>query len=169
MEISANIFALIALAVGAIIVVATFARKKGVFAPAFERRAVMNQTEQRLFKMLRNELPPDWTVMCQVSYGAFLGNRDYRRYMSINSKRADFVILDPLLSVAVVVEYQGSGHYGNSDESRRRAEASDQIKRKALTEADVPLFEVPAKFDREFVRTFAKAVVGPDAEPAQAG
>jgi very-short-patch-repair endonuclease len=166
MDISPNAFALIALALAAVIVVVTLARKKGVFAPAFAARSVMNQTEQRLFKMLRDELPDDWTVMAQVSYGAFLANANYQRYMTVNSKRADFVILDPLLSVAVVVEYQGKGHYGNTAESRDRATKSDQVKRQALDEAGIPLYEVPAKFERDTIRKFAQAVVGPPADAA---
>jgi hypothetical protein len=136
-------------------------KKKGAFAPAFEQRALMNQTESRLFSMLVRELPDDWTVMTQVSYGAFLSNRNYQRYMTVNSKRADFVVLGPSLAVEVVVEYQGKGHYGKTKDSRARAETSDQIKRQALNEAGIPLYEVPVKFDRELVQEFAKAVIGP--------
>ncbi|WP_435170308.1 DUF2726 domain-containing protein [Falsirhodobacter sp. 1013] len=125
----------------------------------------MNKTEERLFKMLRGELPSGWTLMCQVSYGSFLKNRDYRRYMSVNSKRADFVVLDPSLAVAAVVEYQGGGHYGNTRQSRIRAEESDKIKRRACSQAAIPFFELPAKFEREHVISLVKAVDGSDTEP----
>lgn len=166
MELTPVSFGMIALGALLLVVIAAWLSRKGVFAPPFERRPLMNQTELRLFKMLRAELPAGWSVMCQVSYGAFLRNKSYKRYMSINSKRADFVVLDPLLSVSVVVEYQGKGHYGSTAESRKRAENSDSIKRQALEEAGIPLYEVAAKFDREAVRKFAQAVIGPDADAA---
>ncbi len=155
---------MIVLAVVALLGIAFLMQKGPIFAPPFERRALMNKTEERLFKMLRGELPSGWTVMCQVSYGSFLKNRDYRRYMSVNSKRADFVVLDPGLAVAAVVEYQGSGHYGNTRQSRIRAEESDKIKRRACSQAAIPFFEFPAKFDRAHVISLVKAVDGSDSE-----
>ncbi|OWJ74408.1 DUF2726 domain-containing protein [Haematobacter genomosp. 1] len=156
---------MIVLAVLALLGIAFLMQKGPQFAPPFERRPLMNKTEERLFKMLCGELPSDWTVMCQVSYGAFLKNRSYGRYMSLNSKRADFIVLDPSLAVAAVVEYQGGGHYGNTRQSRDRAEKSDKIKRHALSQAKIPLFEFPAKFERDYVISLVKAVDGSDSEP----
>lgn len=166
MNFSNGTMALIAVGLGVLILALVALKKKAVFAPAFEQRPLMNQTEQRLFKMLVSELPAEWTVMTQVSYGAFLRNKSYPRYMSVNSKRADFVVIGPSLGVEVVVEYQGKGHYGNTKESRDRAEKSDQTKRQALVEAGIPLYEVPAKFDADLIKRFAQAVIGPDKEAA---
>ncbi|MDD7973939.1 DUF2726 domain-containing protein [Roseinatronobacter alkalisoli] len=151
MELTPISFGVIVLAALLVVIIAAWLSRKGVFAPPFERRPLMNQTELRLFRMLRAELPAGWSVMCQVSYGAFLRNKSYKRYMSINSKRADFVVLDAELNVAAVVEYQGTGHFGNSRRSRTRAEKSDAVKRQALREADIALIELPAKFDRDSV------------------
>ncbi|MCA0948529.1 DUF2726 domain-containing protein [Salipiger pacificus] len=157
-----NIYTTVALFVFAFIVLTMLTKKKVGKSTSFERRPVMNKPEFRLFKMLRGDLPKEWSLMCQVSYGAFLKNRDYRRYMSINSKRADFIVFNPDMSVVAVIEYQGAGHFGNSDHSRRRADASDKIKRQALSEAEIPLVEVPAKFDKEYVQKLVNALVGPD-------
>ena len=133
-----------------------------------ERRGVMNKSELKMFGMLRNDLPHDWLLMCQVSYGAMLKNRDYKRYMSINSKRADFVVFSPEMSVVAVIEYQGAGHFGRSAQSRQRAEVSDRVKRQALSEANIPLVEIPEKFDREYVQKLVAAIVGPDSETSGA-
>ncbi len=66
MELTPVSYAVIALAVALVVILAAFISRKGVFAPPFERRTLMNQTESRLFKMLRAELPAGWSVMCQV-------------------------------------------------------------------------------------------------------
>ena len=151
MELTPASFGMIVLGAFLLVIIAAWLSRKGVFAPPFEGRPLMNQTELRLFKMLRAELPAGWSVMCQVSYGAFLRNKSYKRYMSINSKRADFVVLDADMNIVAVIEYQGKGHFGNSRDSRARAENSDTVKRQALREAGIALIEVPAKLDRESV------------------
>ena len=160
----------IPVALVALVFIVFKALTKGKVGPrsAFERRGVMNKSELKMFGMLRNDLPHDWLLMCQVSYGAMLKNRDYKRYMSINSKRADFVVFSPEMSVVAVIEYQGAGHFGRSAQSRQRAEVSDRVKRQALSEANIPLVEIPEKFDREYVQKLVAAIVGPDSETSGA-
>lgn len=108
----------------------------------------MNGSETLLFNLLRQGFPSHWHVMAQVSYGSFLKNDSRNAFMAINSKRADFVVLYPSLDVAAVFEYQGTGHFGNTDQSRRKAERSDAIKRRACREAGIPLIEVAAWIDK---------------------
>jgi hypothetical protein len=74
--------------------------------------------------------------------------------MSINSKRADFMIFDEQADIVAVIEYQGSGHFGRSKESRARAIESDRIKRSALSDAGIPLLEVPAKYNASLLHGF---------------
>lgn len=136
--------------------------KGSLFAPDFEARPLMNKPEQFLFSVLCREFPSDWRVMSQVSYGAFLKNTNRSKYMSINSKRADFVVLFPTLHVAAVFEYQGKGHYGFSAESKKRAQRSDHIKRKACAEAAIYFVEVPAYVDQNEMRSVIKNIVNPD-------
>lgn len=167
MELTPVSFGMIALGAFLLVIFAAWLSRKGVFAPPFERRPLMNQTELRLFKILRGELPAGWSVMCQVSYGAFLRNKSFKRYMSVNSKRADFAVLDADLHVAAVVEYQGGGHFGNSRDSRARAENSDAVKRQALCEAGIALIELPAKFDRETVTGMIQTLITQDDKEGQ--
>jgi len=70
MELTPVSFGMIALGALLLVIFAAWLSRKGVFAPPFERRPLMNQTELRLFIMLRGELPAGWSVMCQVSYDA---------------------------------------------------------------------------------------------------
>lgn len=90
--------------------------------------------------------------------------------MSINSKRADFVVLNPSLQVAAVFEYQGNGHFGSTNQSARRAENSDRIKREACSEAGIYLVELPPFVEVEEHRAVVQNIVNPQPEePAQAG
>lgn len=70
MELTPVSFGMIALGALLVVIIAAWLSRKGVFAPPFERRPLMSQTELRVFKMLRAEMPAGWSVMCQVSYDA---------------------------------------------------------------------------------------------------
>jgi len=139
-------------------------RRKQVFAPDFTRRKLMNKPEAVLYRYLLAEVPHGWAVMSQVSYGAFLANKSFNRYMSVNSKRADFVVVNGSNEVVGVVEYQGKGHYGFNDKGRQRAERSDAIKRQALCEAGIELFEIPVRIEKEEIRTLVSFLVNPTEE-----
>ena len=152
----------IVLVVGILLVAAfRIVGKAGLFRPSFDVRPILNKTEARLYRMLCDELPDDWSVMAQVSYGVFLQNRSRKRYMTINAKRADLVVFNAALKIAAVVEYQGHGHYGSSSSSRDKAERSDRVKRQALSEAGLRLLEIPAKFDQALIRDIARDLAGP--------
>ena len=125
--------------------------KRSSLGSPFETRPLLNKTEARVLKTLSDVLPNDWMVMCQVSYGAFLKNKDFATYRKVNSKRADFVAVGKDLTVKAVIEYQGSSHFGRSSESHKRANESDRIKRLATSQAGLILIEIPAKFSRETV------------------
>ena len=134
----------------------------------FQRAALMNKSEARLYHQMRRALPADWTVMAQVSYGAFLSNRSFKRYRSVMSKRADFVIVDPSLGVAAVLEYHGGGHYGQGRKKRARVRASDAIKRKATTQAGIPLIELPANVTAAEITEHMRAILADAATPTPA-
>lgn len=98
---------------------------------------------ERLFAVQKRR----FRVLPEVTMGAFLrtpyeaegpGERAAhdRAYRSINSKRVDFLIIDPRGAPALVVEYHGSGHFQGN------AAARDAVKRRALEIAGVPLLEV---------------------------
>lgn len=142
-----------------ILILTTLVSQK--LGPKFYSRSIMNRSETAIFRFMRSKLPPSWTIMTQVSYGAFLANKSRGRYMSINSKRADFVIVNPSLNVAGVFEYQGTGHYGRGAAARRRAMQSDKIKRRACQEAQLPLIEIPAQWDRNVLASELDMLVNP--------
>ena len=120
----------------------------------FKKRSLLNKSEHKVFADLAKALPNGHHLMCQVSYGAVLRNPSRNRYMSINSKRADFMIFDEQAQIVAVIEYQGSGHFGRSKESKARAIESDRIKRSALIDAGIPLLEVPARYSTSLIDDF---------------
>lgn len=137
-------------------------RKARTFlAPKFERRPIMNRPEKFLFDSLRREFPSHWHIMSQVSYGSFLKNSSRNKYLSINSKRADFVVLYPSLDVAAVFEYHGTGHFGSTKQSKQRAIASDSIKWNACEEAGIPLVQLPSYIDVDELRNLIRNIVAP--------
>lgn len=125
----------------------------------FKRGKFLNKPERVIFSILVETVPADHHVMCQVSYGAILQNRSRERYMSINSKRADFMIFDTNAEVVAVFEYQGTGHFGRSHESKQRAIKGDEIKRASLKEAGIPLLEISAKYSPSLVHEFVASLI----------
>lgn len=88
--------------------------------------------------------------------------------MSMNAKRADLVVCDAATNPVLVIEYQGTGHYGPTPRSRRDAKRRDAQKRRALAEAGVTLLEMPATFDEASARAMLAAYLGP-ADEARVG
>lgn len=64
-------------------------------------------------------------------------------YRSINSKRADFVVIDRFGIAALAVEYQGGGHYQGT------ALLRDAVKREAFRKAGVAFLEIPARYRKD--------------------
>jgi uncharacterized protein DUF2726 len=118
----------------------------------FEARPLLNRSEFQVLLALEEAvraLNAGHRVMAQTCYGEFLKlksrerNDDTNRaYRSINSKRADFVIIDAAGYAVAVVEYQGSGHYQGT------AELRDAVKREACRSAGVVLIEVMPNFSK---------------------
>ena len=127
-----------------VLVAALYLYSRDAVLQRFQRAALMNRSETRIFYQLRKALPSGWTVMTQVSYGAFLRHPVFKIYRSVMSKRADFVVLDRYLNVAAVLEYHGGGHYGRGFTKRIKISRSDRIKRRACAQAGIPLIELPA-------------------------
>ncbi|MBS0251329.1 MAG: DUF2726 domain-containing protein [Proteobacteria bacterium] len=130
-----------------------------VKAAQFETQPLLNKGEFQVLLVLEavtHDVKAGFRVMAQTSLGELL--RPTRTmtptdadlaYRSINSKRADFVIVDRYGIAVVAVEYQGHGHYQGTARQR------DAIKREAFLKANVAFVEVPANFNKVDV---AKAV-----------
>ncbi|WP_222939313.1 DUF2726 domain-containing protein, partial [Pantoea agglomerans] len=80
----------------------------------FRKRPLMNKSEYGVFCRLEKLLSTShrgYRVFSQVSLGEILGSDDKQAYLAINSKRADFVIIDWSGQPIAVVEYHDSGHF----------------------------------------------------------
>lgn len=131
-------------------------------AESFSRTDLLNRSEKTVLAALDAAVPdvfgPDARIFAQVSLGEFLTGSTRSAHAKINQKRADFVIAAPAEKVVCVVEYQGAGHYGRSQASRDKAEASDRTKRAALASAGISMIEIPAKFTQDSVRAQLEAI-----------
>lgn len=110
-----------------------------VMAAPFEKRRVLSPSEYRVFKIVENELTAarkGYRVFGQTSLGEVLQSSCPNAFSSINSKRADILVIDPFGWPVLAVEYQGSGHYQGT------AAARDAIKKEALRKAGVRYLEV---------------------------
>ncbi|MBF9059969.1 DUF2726 domain-containing protein [Rhodobacterales bacterium HKCCSP123] len=115
----------------------------------WRRKRLLNKPEYGLLcelEALVKRAPGGHRLFAQVSYGAFLeatSRRDLEETRkaaehALIRKRADFLIIDRYGNPAVVLEYQGDGHY------RGNAHDRDQAKRVACHAAGIPFVEVPA-------------------------
>jgi hypothetical protein len=162
----------LALLGGVAVVAVAVARGRG-FGHRYESCAVLNNSERTLHGTLLAaiaELPqPRPLLLCQVSYGEFLRCKDRKGFWRINAKRADFLVVDRGFSPRMVIEYQGSGHYGSTFNQRLDARRRDRVKRDACTSAGIPWLEVPPKYDARSVRALViSALVPAQPLPAEA-
>lgn len=127
---------------------------------SYTATGLLNRSEKVLFhhldQILSEVFGPHLRIFVQVSYGEFLRGNSPVAYARINQKRADFVIADLEGNVALVIEYQGRGHYGKSERSRDKAKLNDEVKREALASAGIGMLEVPANFDRALILDLLK-------------
>ena len=111
-----------------------------VMEAKFTARLLLNKGEARVFALLdelviaRNS---KWKVLAQVSVGEFIAS-NFEAYACINSKRVDFLLMDPNCRAHDAIEFQGSGHYQGS------APARDAVKKEALRKAGIGYHEVVA-------------------------
>lgn len=134
--------------------------------PKFVAKPLINKSEIRLFWMVTKQVPHGFRVMAQVSYGEILRCQNRRKFFTINAKRADLVICDRDFNVVAVIEYQGGGHYGSTAKARKDAISRDRQKRRALSEAGVPLVEIPAQFGVDLVSDALGPVLADHRQPS---
>lgn len=109
----------------------------------FRKRPLMNKGEYGVFcrlEALMSKNHPDYRVFAQISMGEILSSANKEAYLSVNSKRADFVIINRSGYPVAVVEYQGEGHY--QEDARTR----DAVKREAYKSAGISFIELPASY-----------------------
>lgn len=109
----------------------------------FRKRPLMNKSEYSVFCKLEKLLSAShrgYRVFSQVSLGEILGSDDKQAYLAINSKRADFVIIDWSGLPIAVVEYHGSGHFQGD------AVVRDAVKREACASAGIMFIELTESY-----------------------
>ncbi|MHA6316474.1 DUF2726 domain-containing protein [Altererythrobacter sp. CAU 1778] len=112
-----------------------------VMAADFKPRSLLNRAEANVFRALDEAViarNPRWQVMAQVSLGEFLSSPDKSAFLSVNSKRVDFALMDEKCFVQHALEYQGTGHHQGS------AAARDAVKKEALRKAGIGYHEIVA-------------------------
>ena len=150
---------------GLIVVSALFRRRRsprGRLAP-FQAKPLLNQVELRLASILdRYAKIRHVRLLTQVSYGEFLTSKDRNSFFRMNSRRADFVLVNYAYEVKAVIELHGSGHFGSTEESRARAQEADALKSQAVTSAGIPFVIVRESFNETEVRAALDAVLEPN-------
>ena len=138
-----------------------------VMAADFHKKKIMNKAEYKVFQIVEAEVRArrdGHRVLSQTSLGEIIGSDDRKAFLSINSKRADILIIDPYGDPIAAIEYQGMGHYQGT------AAARDAIKREALRKAGVAFIEIshtdtPADIAASVSRVFSRL---PSAQPGRA-
>lgn len=75
--------------------------------------------EQPMFKRL-NEAVPEYYVLAQVAFSAFMTAKGYATRALFNRKIADFVILDQHFNVVAVIELDDASHNGKEEKDAQR-------------------------------------------------
>ncbi|HZP18923.1 MAG TPA: DUF2726 domain-containing protein [Bauldia sp.] len=129
-----------------------------VEAAQFTKKKVMSPAEYRVFRAVEAEVASGGQrrrVFAQTSLGEILASPSEHAYRSINSKRADIVIIAPDGKALVAIEYQGKGHF------QGRAAGRDAVKREALRRAGIGYVEVSDAHSEEEIRSLVrKALAG---------
>jgi len=117
----------------------------------WQSRAVLNRGETAVYESalaVAAAIDSSLQIWPQVSLGEVVrtegrSEADRRAFRWINSKRADFLVVDGEGWPLAVIEYQGSGHdLGNAAER-------DAVKRTVLPRAGIHYIEVPAPMARK--------------------
>jgi Protein of unknown function (DUF2726) len=130
---------------------------KVVMAASFHKQKVLSPAEYRVFKIVEDEmeiLGKGYRVFAQTCLGEVLKSSDESAFHSINSKRADILVVDGGGWPVLAVEYQGDGHY------QSRAAARDAVKKEALRKAGVQHLEVHPADSEDEIRSRVRSQLG---------
>lgn len=127
-------------------------RLEGLKKMHITTKSILNGSETQIFYQISNFLnninhkfKRSFALYPQISLRALVDENknpnDLFWYIAGN-RYVDFVVVDcreKYLYPKCVIEYFGSGHYGDTQESKENALRSDEIKRKVLSQIDLPL------------------------------
>lgn len=94
--------------------------KKGTRQPIKAKR-ILTMNEQPTFLRLKEALPePNYFVLAQVSFSAFMTAKGYATRNLFNRKIADFVVLDKNFNVIAIIELDDASHKGKEHKDAER-------------------------------------------------
>ncbi len=128
-----------------------------VMAGSFEKKRLLSKSEYRIFKVIEDDVIAariGYRVFAQTCLGEIPKSPDQDAYRSINSKRADILVVDPCGWPVLAIEYQGSGHYQGT------AAARDAVKKEALRKAGVGYLEFSPDDSDEKIRARVREYLG---------
>lgn len=121
----------------------------------FNKNKVMNSNEYYLYKRLDGYLRthyPKYNIFPQVVMGSYLNCINNWAFRAINSKRTDFLVVDPSGYPVIAIEYQGKGHY------QANALYRDTIKREVLRKADIHYHEIKDHYDEQDIYAIGQVI-----------
>ncbi|MBV4414457.1 DUF2726 domain-containing protein [Enterobacteriaceae bacterium YMB-R22] len=119
----------------------------------FKKHKLMNKEEFYLFRKIELFLQKNYSgyrVFPQVAMGVYLRSDDAQAHSSVNSKRADFVIISKFGEPCVVVEYHGGGHY------KANAASRDAVKKEACRKAGIRYMEIEANYKDDDINAIGR-------------
>lgn len=93
--------------------------KKGGARNPIKGKRILTMNEQPTFIRLREALP-EYIILAQVSFSAFMTAQGYATRNLFNRKVADFVVLDKQFNIVAIVELDDSSHKGKEDKDAER-------------------------------------------------
>lgn len=135
---------------------------------AYSSKRIVNASEGKLYVVLerwRRERARDLNLSTQVSYGAFIAAKEHDDWRKIASKHADFVFWGRDGYVRAIVEFDGSGHYGDSRNAAQKVKDRDELKNAAAISANIPLIRIPQGSSQQDIEQMLSAVLAPEQGP----
>lgn len=133
-------------------------RLKYIESGNIKTKKVMNIEENKIFysmvKILNN-----YNINPQVSFRAFLkGEEDTETWKTFRDFYCDFLVTykkgNKINEPIAVIEYDGAGHFGNTEDMKERIKNNDMIKELLINKAGMQYFiikENDIKIDSKFI------------------
>ena len=122
-------------------------------------KRIMNKEENQIYYTILKIFKNNYNVNTQVSFKAFL-DAEYgtKSWLSFRDFYCDFLLTykigEDYHKPAAVIEYHGSGYYGDSEESKSRVMQNDFIKNAVLSRVGIKIFiikEEDIKNDKRYI------------------
>ncbi|WP_300713781.1 DUF2726 domain-containing protein, partial [uncultured Brachyspira sp.] len=121
-------------------------------------KKIMNIEETKIFYSIL-KIFKDYNIYKQVSFKAFLDTEeDTDVWKTFRDFYCDFLITykkgDRINEPIAIIEYDGAGHFGNTEDMKERIKNNDTVKEKLINKAGMQYFiieENNIKIDSKFI------------------